>query len=377
MRPIRSVVVATLAIIDTHSHHTAGLLQSRDARAAVSQGITTIVGGQDGGQSFPLAAAMDSLTATPAALNVAYYAGRNTIRAAVLGADFKRTATPAEVDSMALLLSRELASAALGLSSGLEYDPGIYSNRAEVLALAKVTADVYPYTYWQSTLTVLFPKRDFTNRAAAENILREIAKPEGLLIGDFKANQTYRGRTIAELAMLRHEAPAVTLMALIAQAQAWEHENHRDPESSESVVATSMSDADIEKLYAWPHTNVSSDGALDGAHPRGYGAFTRVPATYVRTNHAVSLEDAIRQMTSLAAAHVGIVRRGTITQGAYADLVLFDPATVTDHATPAAPHMVSTGVEGVWVNGRAVWRAGKTTGVYPGRVLRRAVSAQR
>ena len=78
---------------------------------------------------------------------MAYNAGHNTIRAAVLGADFKRTATPAEVDSMALLLRRELASGALGLSSGLEYDPGIYSNRAEVLALAKVTADVYPYTY--------------------------------------------------------------------------------------------------------------------------------------------------------------------------------------------------------------------------------------
>ena len=433
--------------IDTHSHHSGGLLQARDALAAVSQGITTIIGGQDGGQPFPLAVAMDSLSATPAAVNVAYYAGHNTIRAAVLGADFKRVATLAEVDSMATLLRRELASGALGLSTGLEYDPGIYSNRAETLALAKVaaaaggryishirsedryfwdaideiitigrdakmpvqishmklamvplwgrtdslftllngarargidiTADVYPYTYWQSTLTVLFPKRDFTNRAEAENILREIAKPEGLLIGDFEANPSYRGKTVAELAVLRHEAPAVTLMALIAQAQAWERANHRDPESSESVVATSMSDADIDKLYAWPHTNVSSDGALDGAHPRGYGAFTRVLATYVRTNHAVTLEDAIRKMTSLSAAHVGIVRRGTITPGAYADLVLFDPATVTDHATPAAPHMVSTGIEGVWVNGRAVWRAGKTTGVYPGRVLRRALSAQR
>ena len=74
--------------------------------AAVSQGITTIIGGQDGGQPFPLAPAMDSLTATPAALNVAYYAGHNTIRAAVLGADFKRVATLVEVDSMATLLRR-------------------------------------------------------------------------------------------------------------------------------------------------------------------------------------------------------------------------------------------------------------------------------
>ena len=433
--------------IDTHSHHTGGLLQSRDALAAVSQGITTIVGGQDGGQPFPLAVTMDSLTATPAAVNVAYYAGHNTIRAAVLGKDFKRVATPAQIDAMASILRTEMTSGALGLSTGLEYDPGIYSSRAEVLALAKVaaaaggryishirsedrdfwdaideiisigrdaklpvqishmklamvplwgrtdslftlldaarasgidiTADVYPYTYWQSTLTVLFPKRDFANRAEAQKILREIAKPEGLLIGDFEADSSYRGKTVAELAALRHEDPATTLMALIAQAQAWERAHSREPESSESVVATSMSDADIGTLYAWPHTNVSSDGSLDGAHPRGFGAFTRVLATYVRSSHVITLEDAIRKMTSLSAAHVGIARRGTITPGAYADLVLFDPATVSDHATPAAPHLVSTGIAGVWVNGRAVWRDGKVTGAHPGQVLRRAGSAHR
>ena len=433
--------------IDTHSHHTGGLLQSRDALAAVSQGITTIVGGQDGGQPFPLAVTMDSLTATPAAVNVAYYAGHNTIRAAVLGKDFKRVATPAQIDAMASILRTEMTSGALGLSTGLEYDPGIYSSRAEVLALAKVaaaaggryishirsedrdfwdaideiisigrdaklpvqishmklamvplwgrtdslftlldaarasgidiTADVYPYTYWQSTLTVLFPKRDFANRAEAQKILREIAKPEGLLIGDFKADSSYRGKTVAELAALRHEDPATTLMALIAQAQAWERAHSREPESSESVVATSMSDADIGTLYAWPHTNVSSDGSLDGAHPRGFGAFTRVLATYVRSSHVITLEDAIRKMTSLSAAHVGIARRGTITPGAYADLVLFNPVTVSDHATPAAPHLVSTGIAGVWVNGRAVWRDGKVTGAHPGQVLRRAGSAHR
>ena len=427
--------------IDTHSHHTDGLLESPDAVAAVSQGITTVIGGQDGGQPFPLSATMDSLRRTPTALNVAYYAGHNTIRAAVMGLDFKRVARASEIDSMSTLLRRELASGALGLSSGLEYDPGIYSNRAEVLALAKVTAaaggryishirsedrdfwsaldeittigreaklpvqishmklamlplwghadsllaildsarahgvditaDVYPYTYWQSTFTVLFPKRDFTNRAEAEKILREIATPEGLLVGNYEANPAYRGKTVAELAVQRKEPPAVTLMAIIADAQAWETAHRREPQSSESVVATSMSETDIAALYRWPHANVSSDGALDGAHPRGYGAFPRVFAKYVREQHVLSLEDAVRRMTSLSAAHVGLKRRGTITPGAFADLVLFDPATVTDNATPAAPHLVSTGVEGVWVNGRAVWRAGKTTGVHPGRVITR------
>ncbi len=435
-------LVLAPGFIDTHSHHTGGLLQSPDAVAAVSQGITTIIGGQDGGQPFPLAATMDSLRRTPPALNVAYYAGHNTIRAAVMGTDFKRAATAAEIDSMATLLRAELASGALGLSSGLEYDPGIYSTRAEVLALAKVsaaaggryishirsedrdfwdaideiiaigrdarlpvqishmklamlplwghadrllarldsaraqgvdvTADVYPYTYWQSTFTVLFPKRDFANRAEAEKILREIARPDGLLVGDYEANPAYQGKTIAELAAQRREPPATTLMSIIADAQAWEKAHGRDPESSESVVATSMSEADIAALYRWPHTNVSSDGGLNGAHPRGYGAFPRVLATYVRDQQALTLEDAVRRMTSLAAEHVGLKRRGTITPGAYADLVLFDPATVTDHATPAAPHLVSTGVEGVWVNGRPVWRAAKVTGIHPGRVISRA-----
>ncbi len=428
--------------IDTHSHHSGGLLQNPDALAAVSQGITTIIAGQDGGQPFPLAPTLDSLTASPTALNVAYYAGHNTIRAAVMGGDFRRVATRLEIDSMAALLRRELASGALGLSSGLEYNPGIYSNRAEVLQLAKVTAaaggryishvrsedryfwdaideiitigreatlpvqishlklamvplwgrtdslftllnaarargvdisaDVYPYTYWQSTLTVLFPKRDFANRAEALKILREIATPDGLLIGDFDANPSNRGQTVAQLAELRKEDPATTLMALIAEAQAWERANHREPESSESVVATSMSDADIGRLYAWPHTNVSSDGSLDGAHPRGYGSFPRVFAQYVRAQKSITLEDAVRKMTSLAAAHVGLKRRGTIAAGAFADLVLFDPATITDRATPAAPHLVSTGVEGVWVNGRAVWRGGRVTGAHPGRVILRA-----
>ena len=235
-----------------------------------------------------------------------------------------------------------------------------------------ITADVYPYPFWQSTLTVLFPKRDFTNRVEAEKILREIAKPERLLIGDFAANPAYRGQTVAQIAMLRKESPASTLMGLIAESLAWERANPDAQESSESVVATSMSERDVAMLLAWPHTNVCSDGSMDGAHPRGFGAFPRVLATYVRDSSVLSLETAVMKMTSLAAAHVGLSRRGTIAPGAFADLVLFDPATVTDHATPAQPHRVSTGISTVWVNGREVWQSGSTTGKHPGRVLRRA-----
>ena len=445
-------LVLSPGFIDTHSHHDDGLSSTPDARAAVSQGITTIVAGQDGGHPMPLSATMDSLIATPPTINVAFYAGHGTLREAVLGADYKRTATAAEVDSMRVLLKRELDAGALGLSTGLEYDPGIYSSHDEVLQLAKVaaaeggryishirsedrwfwesideiltigreaklpvqishvklamiplwgqadslrrvldrarasgidvSADIYPYQYWQSTLTVLFPKRDFANRAEAEKILREIAKPEGLLIGDFAPNPAYAGKTVAAIAIERREAPAVTLMALIRDAEslrakrtahgaATGAENGVVSGTVESVVATSMAEADIGRLLAWEHTNVCSDGMLDGPHPRGFGAFPRVLGRYVREQRILSLEDAVRKMTGLSAQHVGIKRRGTIAPGQYADLVLFDPTTVADRSTTKAPHLLATGISRVWVNGREVWRGGAVTAARPGRVIRR------
>ena len=94
-------------------------------------------------------------------------------------------------------------------------------------------------------------------------------------------------------------------------------------------------------------------------------------ARHVREREDLSLEDAIRKMTSLSAANVGIADRGTIAEGAYADLVLFDPATVSDRATPDDPNAVSVGVVGVWVNGQRVYGLGEPTGNRPGRVLRR------
>ncbi|MDH5234904.1 MAG: amidohydrolase family protein [Gemmatimonadota bacterium] len=432
-------MVLAPGFIDTHSHHGGGLLTSPEALSMVSQGITTIVGGNDGSHPYPLAAAMDSLRAAGPSVNVAYYAGHGTIRSAVMGDDFARKATPREVDSMAVLLQHELDAGALGLSSGLEYDPGIYSDRAEVLALAKVaaaagsryashirsedrwfwdaideiitigreaklpvqvshiklgmiplwgradslvalldaarasgvdiTADIYPYTYWSSTLTVLFPRRDFANRAEANTVLREIARPEGLLIGHFEANPAYAGRTVAEISRLRKEDPASTLMGLIRESLDWEKAH--PGRSGESVVATGMDEPDIVRLLQWNQSNICSDGSEDGAHPRGFGAFPRVLARYVRAERALTLEDAIHKMTALSAAHVGITKRGTIAPGRYADLVLLDPAAVADRATPAEPHLASTGIVRVWVNGQTVWEDGATRRVRAGRMLTR------
>jgi N-acyl-D-amino-acid deacylase len=130
----------TPGFIDTHSHHDSGLFDHRDALAAVNQGVTTIVVGQDGESNLPLAAFFARLDSQPAAINVASYVGHGTIRRRVMGDDYKRTASAAEAARMQALLREEMAAGALGLSTGLEYDPGIFSSPGEVHDLARVAA---------------------------------------------------------------------------------------------------------------------------------------------------------------------------------------------------------------------------------------------
>jgi len=424
--------------IDTHSHADDDLAGHPDALAVVSQGITTIIGGQDGGSPIPLARYLAALEKSPGAVNVGMYVGHGSIRDSVMGADFRRVATAAEVERMKAMLATEMQAGAIGLSSGLEYDPGIYSDPGEVIALAKVaasfggryishirsedfafwkaideiitigreaklpvqishmklgmrdlwghadslvrildaarasgvdiTADVYPYLYWHSTLTVLFPKRDFENRASAEFALTQTSTPGGLRLGDYEPNPSYAGKTVAEISKLRRTDSVTTLIDLIRDSEAM---RKRTGHSTESVIGTSMVEPDVELIMKWPYTNLSTDGSLDGPHPRGYGAFPRFLGRYVRERKVMSLEEAVHRMTSLAAEHMGIKDRGRITPTMFADLVLFDPATVVDRATPAEPHLTSVGIARVWVNGTEVFADGKTTGAKPGRVIRR------
>jgi len=425
--------------IDTHSHADDDLFEHPEALAVVSQGITTIIGGQDGGSPIPLARYLDSLQKSPGAVNVGMYVGHGSIRDSVMGEDFKRVATPAEVDRMKAMLASEMQAGAIGLSSGLEYDPGIYSDPSEVIALAKVaasfggryishirsedyafwkaideiitigreaklpvqishtklamrdlwghadslvrildaarksgvdiTADVYPYLYWHSTLTVLFPKRDFENRTSAEFALTQTSTPGGLLLGHYEPNPSYAGKTVAEISKLRGTDSITTLIDLIRDSEAM---RKRTGHSSESVIGTSMVEPDVELIMKWPYTNLSTDGSLDGPHPRGYGAFPRFLGRYVRERKVMPLEEAVHRMTSLAAEHMGIKDRGRVTPGMFADLVVFDPATVIDRATPQEPHLVSVGIARVWVNGAEVFADGKTTAARPGKVIRRA-----
>ena len=436
-------MVVAPGFIDTHSHHDIGLDESPQAISAVSQGITTIVVGNDGMSNFPLADFRQKLNMNPPAINVASYTGHGTIRFEVMGSDYKRESNSLEINKMQDILAKDLEDGSLGLASGLEYDPGIYSNTAEVIELAKtaaaanaryishmrsedrafheaveelitigreaklpvqishmklaalniwgqagdvlerleaaraegidVTADVYPYTYWQSTLTVLLPDRDFNDLDAARFALENLAPADGLTLAFYAPDPSLVGMNVAEIASARGKSNEETYLQLIRDA----YEGFSDEELAnleeprESVMGVSMSEEDIATLVAWPHANICSDGASEG-HPRGYGAFPRAIRQYVREQGIVTLEEMIRKMTSLSAAHVGIEGRGLIAPGYAADLVLFDPDTITDNATIEHHDRLADGVISVWVNGENVWLDQQSTDARPGEFVARA-----
>jgi N-acyl-D-amino-acid deacylase len=134
-----------------------------------------------------------------------------------------------------------------------------------------------------------------------------------------------------------------------------------------------MDEADVQRIMAYPHSMIGSDGLPhdEHPHPRLWGTFPRVLGRYVRELELLTLNDAVHRMTGLAAAQFRLVDRGVLRPGAFADIVVFDPATVVDHATFEEPEKPAVGIDLVVVNGEIVYLDGQSTGARPGRVLRR------
>lgn len=434
-----SGLVLAPGFIDTHSHADSDIFEHPDALAAISQGITTVVVGQDGGSPYPLADFVARLEATGTSLNFASYIGHNTVREEIMGDDFQRVATADEIAAMRDLLLEEYASGAIGLATGLEYDPGIYSDSNEVLALAQavadaggryishmrsedrwlheavdeiisigretgmpvqishfklamkslwgsapevlaklnaaraegidITADIYPYEFWQSNMMVLLPERDPTDREAVAFALAELAPPDGIWLTDFQPNPEYVGKTLTEIAAIRETDAVSTYSQLVQESQAMSEQTGR---GADSIIGTSMTDSDIGQLLSWEHTNICTDGGLVDLHPRATGSFPRILARYVREQKLLSIETAIRKMSGLAADHMGMQERGYIRPGMVADLVLFNADTVTDRATPEEPDALSEGIVAVWVAGEQVYADGQSLAARPGRFLKYA-----
>lgn len=423
----------TPGFIDTHSHHDRQLFELRDAMAAVTQGITTTVVGQDGSMVYPVQELFDRMQRTPSAINVASYVGHGSVRQQVMGDDFRRHATASEIDRMRALVTEGMQAGALGLATGLEYDPGIYSATDEIIELSKEAAryggryishvrseDRY---FWAAIDEIVRIGREAKIPVQVSHMklamvdwwgqtqrfldVLESARREGIEItgdvypyeywqsnlGVLFPDRDFTNRNTAEFVLKSIAPPDGLLITRYAPEPALEgrtiaqiaERNAKAPADvlmdltqrseaaggEDSVIGTSMRSDDVAALTAWPHSNICSDGSLAGSHPRGTGAFTRVLRMYVREQGLLTLEQAIHKMSALAAEHVGIADRGVIRPGAFADLVLLDPSLVADRSTNDHPETRSVGISAVWVNGVVVLDGSAATGAYPGRAVRR------
>jgi dihydroorotase/N-acyl-D-amino-acid deacylase len=249
------------------------------------------------------------------------------------------------------------------------------------------TIDQYPYTASSTGLQALFPSwaleggrdavvkrlQDPAERArikavVIENILNDRGggDPKNVVIASSQADPSLAGRSLAEIARARGREPtpegaAETAMEIVAAGGA-------------SAVFHAIDEADVERIIRDPNTMIASDGEVPvfgeaAPHPRSYGTFARVLAVYVREKRLLTLEDAVRKMSSMPAHRIALPDRGLLRPGMKADLAVFDPARVRDAATFERPHQYAEGFTLVVVNGQPVFENGAMTAARPGRVL--------
>jgi len=205
---------------------------------------------------------------------------------------------------------------------------------------------------------------------AWENGYLGAGSPDNILLVSFKSEELkpLTGKTLAEVAEMRGTPPEITAMDLIVEDR-----------SRIGTVYFSQSEEVVQRAIALPWVSFCSDAASlapegvflkSNPHPRAYGSFARLLGKYVREERLITLEEAIRKLTSLPAGNLKIDRRGILKKGNYADVVIFDPDTIQDNATFVEPHQYATGVMHVFVNGVQVISDGEHTGATPGRVVR-------
>jgi N-acyl-D-amino-acid deacylase len=203
-----------------------------------------------------------------------------------------------------------------------------------------------------------------------ESLLRLTRGPQDVILIGFRNPELrgYTGKTLAEVAAERGTSPEDTIIDLVIADN-----------SRVDTAYVLMSEENLERNLRWPYTMLGSDAgsmAPEGAflqfnpHPRAYGNVARFLGRYVRERQVMPLQEAIRRLTTLPASSIAIRERGALQAGYYADVVVFDPATIADHSTFEQPHVYSTGVRDVFVNGVQVLRGGEHTGARPGRVVR-------
>ena len=421
-------LVVAPGVIDAHNHSTEGLNADPNAITQVAQGITTLLVGQDGSSPFPIADYLAKRRASPSTVNVAVLVGHATIRRQVMGEDFRRAATAAEIGRMEALVDQEMRSGAIGLSSGLEYEVGSYASTEEVVAMARVAAK-----HGGFYISHIRDEADKSMEAIREAIaIGEKAKIPVQITHIKLGTVGVWGKANEVVAMIEaahkrgvdvtadvypYLAWSSNLKVLVPDKQ-WtnpasvkealddvgggknvqitrlpkfpQYVGKRLDEAAKleglsevemyikivedddaGVIGHTMIADDMKVFVQQPWTMIASDGGINTSHPRGAGTFPRVLGRFVRDEKWLSLPDAIKKMTSMPAARLKIKDRGTIAVGMKADLMLFDPATIVDRSTFERPQLRPRGVHRVFVNGRPVWAGDSPEGERPGLVLTR------
>jgi N-acyl-D-amino-acid deacylase len=441
--------------IDLHTH-IESILQTPDAESHVRQGITLALGGPDGSCPWPFAKNMEELEKKQLGLNVAYLTGHNTIRKNVMGLE-NRAPNDKELEEMKKQVAQSMQEGAFGISTGLKYLPGTFSEVSEVVALSKIASqyggfytshlreeglglldavaeaiyigreanipivlthhkvvgkpswgasiktlamvdsanqagldiqiDQYPYTASYTSISILIPSwslaggnKDFKERIADEK-LRDSIKNEivynimtdrgagdisRIQFGKVTWKKELEGKTLADWCAMKNLEPTPENGAdLVIEAET---------NGGSGMIFHAMEDEDVDRIIKHPKTMIASDGRLsqpgDGhPHPRAYGTFPRVLGLYVRDRKILTLEEAIHKMTELPALRMGLKDRGVLAKNNYADIVIFDPATVKDKSSFEEPHQYPEGIQYVIVNGVVTVENGKLTSNRGGKAL--------
>lgn len=440
-----SGLAAAPGFIDVHTHDDFAAVLHPDMAFKIEGGVTTCVVGNCGMGAAPWAQARmmarafhpnqelpewegyagyaARFDAEPASTNIGFLVGHGTMRAAAMGGE-RRAPDAGELAQMQATLEEGLAAGAVGLSTGLIYEPGRHASTDEIVALASgmrgtrglyathmrdegaglvesveeaiavgeragvpvqishhkasgpenwglvakslarieaaqargldVHADQYPYTAGSTVLA-----------AVASGLKSGLGKitPDAIVVASTKSHPEWEGRSLAVLA---EELG-------LAWRDAADHVLAAEPMAT--CVMHTMSEDDVRQVMHHPSTMIGSDGipTLDGKpHPRLYGTFARVLGHYARDLGLFSIAEGVHRMTGFPARKFGLVDRGALEPGAFADIVLFDAEEIIDRGTFEDPNHAPAGVAHVFVNGEHVVRDGAHTGSRPGRVLRRA-----
>jgi N-acyl-D-amino-acid deacylase len=427
-----SGLVVSPGFIDVHTHDDRLLLSDPAVTPKVSQGVTTLITGNCGVSIAPLhmdgalpppldllgtpedyrypkfADYLETLDAAPPAVNAACLVGHSTLRVGAMD-DLKRGATGDEIKVMQERLDEALEAGAVGMSTGLFYDPAHEAPTEEIIALAEHLAPAKAlytshirdeaaglldsvaeglrigreagvkvvFSHHKALGTQNFGLTRYSlemieeNRAsqpialdvypyiAASTVLKSnsVALSSRTMITWSRARPEFAGRDLADVA----EELGLGIEEAIAALQ------------PAGAIYYSMDEEDVQRVLRYHRSMIGSDGLPhdEKPHPRLWGTFPRVLGHYSRDLGLFSLEEAVHRMTGLPAEEFNFQGRGVLAEGNHADLVLFDADTVIDRATFDDPMQPAGGIDRVYVNGTAVWQDGAVTGARPGKVLRR------